>query len=230
MSADGRLLLFTGSTNDSGVLASVVDRQTGRLEVISRARFGGFPDADSYARPSARTACTRYSSRQPTDIVPDDTNGVTDVFVHSSITGRTRRISVGAGGERETGRAAPPASPRTAGSSSSCPPRAISSPATPTASVTSSSGSARTPDGSRSAAAACSRTTPSSSRRSPKAACGSRSCLGDEPRPGRHQWVPRRVHARPAPLSAWTCPRAGRRRSDEPPRRLPEEARLPPLA
>jgi hypothetical protein len=66
MSADGRLLLFTGSTNDSGVLASVVDRQTGRLEVISRARFGGFPDADSYARPSARTACTRYSSRQPT--------------------------------------------------------------------------------------------------------------------------------------------------------------------
>src|SRR5512134_293682 len=65
------------------------------------ATLAGLPSGQSYDRLSV-SADGRYVAFQSSDptLVPDDTNGVIDVFVRDVLTGTTERMSVGAGGEQ----------------------------------------------------------------------------------------------------------------------------------
>jgi Tol biopolymer transport system component len=95
ISADGRFVLFTGGTLTHGGVVGLADRHTRRVRVISRSRSGGFPNAHSFADAISADGLHQMFTSDATDVVAGDTNGKADVFVHSSITGRTRRISVG---------------------------------------------------------------------------------------------------------------------------------------
>ncbi len=95
VSADGRYVLFTGGTFTHGGVVGLADRHTDRVRVISRSQNGAFANADSFADAISADGQHQLFTSDATDIVAGDTNGKADVFVHSSITGRTRRISVG---------------------------------------------------------------------------------------------------------------------------------------
>jgi hypothetical protein len=132
ISADGRYVLFTGGTLTHGVVVGMADRHTRRVQVISRSVSGGFANADSFADAISADGQHQLFTSTASNIVAGDTNGRADVFVHSSITGRTRRVSIGARG-KPTAPAGGWGSPRTAAPSSSSPgPPTSSPPATPT--------------------------------------------------------------------------------------------------
>ncbi|MFI7446383.1 S8 family serine peptidase [Nonomuraea sp. NPDC049714] len=105
VSADGRYVGFnSNSTNlvpgdTNGQTDSFVhDRQTGRTERISVGHDGAQADASSY--PPAFTADGRFAiyNSDATNLVPGDTNGMTDVFLYDRQTGKNERISVGQDG------------------------------------------------------------------------------------------------------------------------------------
>jgi Tol biopolymer transport system component len=101
LSADGRLVAFLSDaanlvpkdTNGSWDIF-VHDRQTGTTERLSVASNGTQGDAGS-ARPSI-SADGRYVAFESgaSNLVPDDTNGVVDIFVHDRQTKKTARVSV----------------------------------------------------------------------------------------------------------------------------------------
>jgi Tol biopolymer transport system component len=121
LSGDGRYVgfrsradnLVPGDTNDA-LDVFEHDRLTGATTRISVASDGAQADA------SGRDANDRYSmfmsrpflsengrfavfTSRATNLVPDDTNGQSDVFVHDLETGRTVRVSVGPGGTQANG-------------------------------------------------------------------------------------------------------------------------------
>ena len=110
LSADGRYGAFysnasnlvTGDTN--GVVdVFVQDRNTGAITRVSVDSAG--VQADGESRHAAISADGRYVAfySDATNLVPDDTNGVVDIFVHDRHDGTTARVSVdsaGAQGER----------------------------------------------------------------------------------------------------------------------------------
>jgi Tol biopolymer transport system component len=105
ISADGRFVVFeseaTNLVPDDGNDASDVfvhDRLTGRTSRASVKPGGGEADGGS-GRP-AISADGRFVTfrSDASNLVPDDTNGKTDVFVHDRKTGRTERVSVESGG------------------------------------------------------------------------------------------------------------------------------------
>lgn len=106
ISADGRYVSFgsAGSNlvpNDdnagdhqSGIDVFVHDRETGETERVSVASDGS--EGNSESTLSMISADGRYVAFQAfaSDLVPDDTNGAVDVFVHDRVTGETDRVSV----------------------------------------------------------------------------------------------------------------------------------------
>ncbi|GAB7037659.1 MULTISPECIES: TolB family protein [Catenuloplanes] len=105
LSATGRHVAFTsGATNlisaddDAGVGVFVRDRSSGRVTRVSAAVGGEPANGSSYvdgiSADGRYVAFTSYAS----DLVPEDTNGVSDVFVRDLITGTTNRVSVSSGG------------------------------------------------------------------------------------------------------------------------------------
>lgn len=82
---------------------------SGIVERISVDSLGGQADGDS-DRPSL-SADGRYVAfrSDADDLVPGDTNGRSDVFVHDRLTGLTRRVSVGPGGAQAHGDSVQPA-------------------------------------------------------------------------------------------------------------------------
>jgi Tol biopolymer transport system component len=102
ISADGRYVAYSGGYGAGGVFA--VDRVTGVTEVISMSSAGipandGSGDADI----SADGRFVAFDSLA-TNLVPNDTNGQGDVFVHDRRTGTTERISIpSTGGEGNGG-------------------------------------------------------------------------------------------------------------------------------
>jgi Tol biopolymer transport system component len=85
----------------------VFDRQTGSTERVSVASDGTQGDGDSdVAFVSADGRWVVFQS-EATNLVSDDTNGTTDVFVHDRQTGSTERASVGADGSEADGRSNP---------------------------------------------------------------------------------------------------------------------------
>ena len=111
LSADGRFVAF-GSLADNPVLHDtngssdvfVHDRQTGATERVSVDSAGGQSDSDTYG-PAGISADGRYVlfSSVANNLVPNDTNGATDVFVHDRETGVTERVSVDSSGGQADG-------------------------------------------------------------------------------------------------------------------------------
>jgi Tol biopolymer transport system component len=111
ISADGRFVAFVsdasnlvpGDTNGSTDVF-VFDRETGRTERVSVGRDSAEGNGVSLF-PVAISAGGRFVAfpSNASNLVPGDTNGVTDVFVRDRRTRRTERISVGQGGAQANG-------------------------------------------------------------------------------------------------------------------------------
>ncbi len=105
ISADGRFAVFgtdasnlvTGDTNGLGDIF-VHDRQTGQTTRVSVSSAGAQGNGDS-GDPSL-SADGRYILFQSsaTNLVPGDTNGLKDEFVHDRVTGQTVRVNVASDG------------------------------------------------------------------------------------------------------------------------------------
>jgi Tol biopolymer transport system component len=111
LSADGRFVAFRsvasnlvpGDTN--GVEdVFVYDRQTGTTERVSVASDG--TQADDYSRWPVLSPDGRFVAfcSRATNLVPGDTNWVTDVFVRDRQTGTTERVSVASDGTQADAR------------------------------------------------------------------------------------------------------------------------------
>jgi Tol biopolymer transport system component len=116
ISADGRFVAFDsdaanlawGDTNDAFDVF-VKDRQTGILTRVSVNDAGEEGSGDS-VRPaiSADGRVVAFYS-EVANLVPGDTNGSTDVFVHDRRSGATKRISITPGGGESNGDSVRPA-------------------------------------------------------------------------------------------------------------------------
>jgi Tol biopolymer transport system component len=116
ISADGRFVAFAsfasnlvpGDTNGT-VDVFLRDRLSGVTELVSIGPGGG-PGNGASQSPSI-SADGRYVAfaSDASDLVPGDTNGVTDVFVRDRLTGVTTRVSVGSGGVEGNGPSYSPA-------------------------------------------------------------------------------------------------------------------------
>src|SRR5690606_24694600 len=101
ISADGRYVAFysiatnlvPGDTNGASDIF-VHDRQTGVTQRVSVASDGTQADANSLV-PAISAVCP-YAAlyRASSNLVPGDTNGANDIFVHDRQTGVTERVSV----------------------------------------------------------------------------------------------------------------------------------------
>ena len=101
INADGRFVAFqsratnlvAGDTNNADD-AFVRDRQTGTTERISVSSLG--LEANGYSWPTSMSADGRYVVfySTATNLVPNDTNAKTDVFVRDRVSGTTTRMSV----------------------------------------------------------------------------------------------------------------------------------------
>jgi len=98
ISADGRHVAFDGASQ-----VFVHDRQTGRTTRVSVSTGGGQGNSVSqYASISADGRFVAFQSNA-SNLVPGDTNGTTDVFVHDRQTGQTTRVSVATVGGQGSG-------------------------------------------------------------------------------------------------------------------------------
>jgi len=113
ISASGRFVAFeSDATNlvpdDTNRLTDgfVRDRKTGTTERVSVGAHGAQAKGGSYGSfGAAISADGRYVAfaSDDTNLVPDDTNDLIDVFVHDRLTGTTERVSVATGGGQATG-------------------------------------------------------------------------------------------------------------------------------
>src|SRR4051794_40131562 len=112
ISADGRFVAFhsradnlvPGDTNGADDIF-VRDRRTGRTERVSVSAAGRQGDGGSFSPSiSADGRFVAFASRA-NNLVPGDTNGVTDVFVRDWLRGTTERVSIatGAQGDGDSG-------------------------------------------------------------------------------------------------------------------------------
>jgi len=117
ISADGRVVAFTSeATNlvpgDTNGIEDIFvhDRQTGVTERVSvatgggQALWNGQPNIGGSENVTI-SADGRFVAFESftNNLVPGDTNGVTDVFVHDRQTGETSRVSVATGGGQASG-------------------------------------------------------------------------------------------------------------------------------
>ncbi len=117
ISANGRFVAFTSSAtnltgDDDGNLSRdvfVFDRKTGTTRRASVDSEGGDADADSYEPTVSSNGRIVAFYSSASDLVPLDTNGDYDVFVHDSGTGTTRRVSVDPDGNQVPGPSYTPA-------------------------------------------------------------------------------------------------------------------------
>lgn len=117
LSADGRFVAFGSyATNlvaddTNGVPDIFVkDRERGAVERISVTADGTQANADSFWNPII-SADGRYVAfwSAADNLVPDDTNGATDIFIHDRQTGAVERISLAADGSQGNGASYGPA-------------------------------------------------------------------------------------------------------------------------
>jgi Tol biopolymer transport system component len=111
ISADGRYVAFAswasnlvpGDTNGRSDIF-VHDRVTGQTTRVSVASDGTEGNGDSWGCPSI-SADGRYVAfaSWASNLVPGDTNGRSDIFVHDRVTGQTTRVSVASDGTEGNG-------------------------------------------------------------------------------------------------------------------------------
>jgi hypothetical protein len=105
VSGDGRFVAFTSTASnlvpgDTNIGNDVFlrDRQAGTTELVSISMNGGFPNGESIVRSiSADGRFVAFSSKA-SDLVPNDTNGVSDGFIRDRLLGVTERVSVSSAG------------------------------------------------------------------------------------------------------------------------------------
>ncbi len=110
ISADGRLIAFDSlatnlSPHDTNRVTDVFvyDRVSDKMARVSVDSSGREGNAGSwFAQISGNGNYVAFMS-EATNLVPDDTNGVSDVFVHDRNTSRTTRISVSSNGKQGNG-------------------------------------------------------------------------------------------------------------------------------
>jgi Tol biopolymer transport system component len=110
ISGDGRYVAFqSDATNlvpgDTNRVANIFvhDRKTGLTTRVSRDSAGGQPNGPSVAPSiSANGRFVAFGS-SATNLVPGDTNGVSDIFIYDRKTGITTRASVDSSGQEATG-------------------------------------------------------------------------------------------------------------------------------
>jgi Tol biopolymer transport system component len=100
--ADEGSNLVPGDTNDKPDVF-VHDRKTGTTERVSVSSSGA--EGDGFAVKPEITHNGRFVTffSSSTNLVPDDTNGTNDVFVHDRKTGETELVSVNSAGEQGNG-------------------------------------------------------------------------------------------------------------------------------
>ncbi len=120
LSADGRYAAFVSGASDlvpgdtNGVNDIFVrDRRTGKMERVSVASDGTLADRGGFvpregflgSLSPALSADGRYVAftSHATNLVPGDTNGATDIFVHDRWTRKTERVSVASDGAQANG-------------------------------------------------------------------------------------------------------------------------------
>lgn len=116
ISADGRFIAFEshasnlvhGDTNDENDIF-VHDRQTGETTRVSAASDGTQSNNSSFDPAISADGRFVTFTSWATNLVPDDSNGETDVFVHDRETGQTTRVSVASDGSQGNGYSAHPA-------------------------------------------------------------------------------------------------------------------------
>ncbi len=110
ISADGRFVAFASAASDlveadsNGVAdIFVFDRQLDRLTRVSVSSAGEQAEAIS-TRP-AISADGRFVAFESlaANLVPEDTNNLSDIFIHDRLTGQTRRVSVDSNGRQANG-------------------------------------------------------------------------------------------------------------------------------
>lgn len=115
ISGDARYVAFTstasnlvaGDTN-SAADVFVRDHVAGTTRRVSIATGGGQANADSFEAAISRDGSAVAFTSRATNIVPGDTNGVTDIFVHDLASGVTTRVSrTMSGGETNFSSVAP---------------------------------------------------------------------------------------------------------------------------
>jgi Tol biopolymer transport system component len=105
MSTNGRYVAFESWANnivpdDANRLCDVFvyDRQTGQTTRVSVDSSGAEGNASSFAATISADGRHVGFISDATNLVPGDTNGTTDVFVHDRRTGQTTRVSLGSAG------------------------------------------------------------------------------------------------------------------------------------
>ncbi len=110
ISNDGRFIAFdSGATNEVSGDANglfdifVYDRQTGLTTLVSVDSSGAQANADTYG--PAISGDGRYVAfpSDASNLVSDDTNGASDIFVHDLQTGTTERVSIASDGAQSNG-------------------------------------------------------------------------------------------------------------------------------
>ena len=113
VSADGRFVVFESSSsilvaNDTNGRPDVFlrDRQAGTTTRVNVASDGTQADSDAFGAEPDISADGRHVvfASTATNLVPGDTNGVQDIFVHDNQTGATTRVSTSAAGVQTTQR------------------------------------------------------------------------------------------------------------------------------
>jgi len=107
ISADGRFVTFESAASnlvpdDTNGVADIFlhDRESGETIRVSKSSSGEQADAQSDS-PCVSTDGRFVAFRSDaTNLVPDDTNGCSDIFVYDRLTGQTRRVSVDSAGEQ----------------------------------------------------------------------------------------------------------------------------------
>jgi Tol biopolymer transport system component len=105
ISGDGRFVAFTSWArnlvpNDTNVRRDVFvhDRATGETTRVSVASDGAQGNDDSFSPRIAADGQFVAFRSQASNLIPGDTNGTEDVFVHDRRTGRTTRVSIASDG------------------------------------------------------------------------------------------------------------------------------------
>lgn len=114
LSADGRVVVFQSSASnlvpeDTNETSDIFCRErgpepgTGETTRVSVDSPGGQANGGSYAPSVSADGRFVVFTSVADNLVPNDTNGVADIFVHDRVTGRTMRVSVDSSGNQADG-------------------------------------------------------------------------------------------------------------------------------
>lgn len=110
LSADGRFVSFSSDAsnlvpNDTNGMrdAFLFDRQTGSMSLVSRGMAGAAASAATLGGAVSADGGFVVFSSAASNLVPNDTNGLADVFTFDRLTGQVRRVSVSAAGAEADG-------------------------------------------------------------------------------------------------------------------------------